>query len=96
MYAEYPHNISFRTELNARIYDISVTLYYYGMFFFNDEKVETSRKIRITNDFLISNKYTGGEAFQVGLRLSYSFGNKKVKQLQQRSTSNSNVKGRVK
>ena len=96
MYAEYPHNISFRTELNARIYDISVTLYYYGMFFFNDEKVETSRKIHITNDFLISNKYTGGEAFQVGLRLSYSFGNKKVKQLQQRSTSNSNVKGRVK
>lgn len=94
-YALYPHNFSFFTELSTNIKDFSLALYCRGMLFLNDGKLETSRKILITNDFLSTNKYTGGESFQVGLRFSYSFGNKKVKQLQQRDTSNSGVKGRI-
>lgn len=81
-YALYPHNFSFFTELSTNIKDFSLALYCRGMLFLNDGKLETSRKILITNDFLSTNKYTGGESFQVGLRFSYSFGNKKVKQLQ--------------
>ncbi|WP_298554605.1 outer membrane beta-barrel family protein [uncultured Parabacteroides sp.] len=95
-YATYPHNLSFRTELSVNINDFSVALYYGGMAFLNDGKIETSRKIVITNDYLSTSKYTGGEAFQVGLRCSYNFGNSKVKHLQERSTSNSEVKRRVK
>ena len=60
-----------------------------------DGKFDTCRKTVTTNDFLLTNQYSGGEAFQVGIRFSYNFGNKKVKQLQQRNTSNSRVKDRV-
>lgn len=94
-YAITPLTLSFTAELNAQIKDFSVTLYYGGSAYLNDGKFDTCRKTVTTNDFLLTNQYSGGEAFQVGIRFSYNFGNKKVKQLQQRNTSNSRVKDRV-
>ena len=94
-YAITPLTLSFQLELSAQIKDFSATLYYRGSGYLNDGKLDTYRKTVTTNDFLVTNRYSGGEAFQVGIRVSYNFGNKKVKQLQERNTSNSRVKDRV-
>lgn len=94
-YAITPLTLSFQLELNAQIKDFSVAIYYWGSGYVNEGKLDTYRKTVTTNDFLLTNRYSGGEAFQVGLRFSYNFGNKKVKRLQQRNTSNSKVKDRV-
>lgn len=94
-YTVSPSSIAGYAELNTSFKDFSFAVYLQLAGYMYDGKISDTMKYAMANDFLIDNQFSKGRNFQVGLRFSYSFGNKKVKQVQQRNTSNSGVRGRV-
>lgn len=94
-YTKTPSSITGYTELNTSIKDFSFAVYAQVAGYIYDGKISGTMRSVMLNDYLLENQYEKGRNTQVGFRLSYRFGNKKVKQVQQRNTSNSGVKGRV-
>lgn len=94
-YMVTPSSLGGYAELNTSFKDFSFAVYSQLSGYMYDGKISGTMKYVMSNDFLLDNQFLKGRNFQVGLRCSYRFGNNKVKQVQQRNTSNSEVKGRV-
>lgn len=93
--ATRPSSIVGYAELNTSIKKFSLAAYAQLVGYMYDGKLSGTEKYVMSNEFLLDNQYLTGRNSQIGLRCSYSFGNNKVKRVQQRNTSNSGVRGRV-
>lgn len=94
-YMVTPSSIAGYAELNTSFKNFSFAVYSQLSGYMYDGKLSGTMRSTMTNDFLRDYQFSKGRNFQVGFRLSYRFGNNKVKQVQQRNTSNSGVRGRV-
>ncbi|MDR0430022.1 MAG: hypothetical protein LBH58_06045, partial [Tannerellaceae bacterium] len=84
--AEYYANLQTDYQLNNRSIIVS---------YFYKNKLKQVWILERTNDHLREIESSKGEPTSIGFRLSYNFGNVKVKQNDQRNTSNSDVKWRI-
>lgn len=95
-YTVSPAAITGYAELNTSFKGFYLAVYSQLVGYIYDGKISGTAKEVMSNDYLLDNQYRNKDRnFQVGLRCSYRFGNNKVKQVQQRNTSNSGVRGRV-
>lgn len=94
-YTTRPASIAGNVELSTSIKDFSIAIYSQLTGSFYDGKITGIAKSTMENSLLVDNYFLKGQNFQIGLRFSYNFGNKKVKKVRQRNTSNSEIRERV-
>ena len=94
-YMRTPASIEGNISLSTSIHDVNLNVYAQLTGYLYDSKISGIEKCVIVNDYLKDNQFSKGRNSQIGLSISYRFGNRKVKQVQQRSTSNSEVRNRV-
>lgn len=94
-FLELPSGINWNAQLRKKINNFQVSVYFNAVNYLYDGKWTRVWKIDRSNDYLHSVEDTKGETLSAGLRLTYSFGNSKVKQIDKHNTSNSEVKSRV-
>lgn len=94
-YARIPASLEGNVSLSTSIHDVNLNVYAQLTGYLYDGKMSGTEKCVIVNDYLEDSQFSKGRNSQIGLSISYRFGNRKVKQVQQRNTSNSGVKNRV-
>ena len=94
-YARTPASLEGNVSLSTSIHDVNLNVYAQLTGYLYDGKMSGTEKCVIVNDYLEDSQFSKGRNSQIGLSISYRFGNRKVKQVQQRNTSNSGVKNRV-
>lgn len=94
-FVQLPASLDFNLWLTKRIKDFKITIYCESSTYIYDKKLTTRWKNIRTNQHLKEIEIIKGETLRFGLRVSWSFGNRKVKSVEQRNTSNSEVKNRI-
>ena len=95
-YTETPASIHGGISLRMTIKDFYVNLYGGLTGYFIDGDFSGTMKTKMENDFLVNTQYLPDQNWRVGIQFSYTFGNKKVKEVNKnRKSSNENIKGRV-
>jgi len=94
-YTRMPASFNWNAQLRKGIKDFQFSLYCNIVNYMYDHKWTQVRKMVYENNYLRSIDYAKSEPNSFGFRVSYSFGNSKVKRVGERSTSNSEVRNRV-
>ena len=95
-YTEVPASLSGYAALRTTIKDFSLSLYGQLTGYWGDGEISGTRKTVMENDFLVNTQYMSNHNYRVGIRFSYTFGNKKVRETNKnRKGSNEGIKDRV-
>ena len=92
---ESPSYLDFNAQLRKKINNWQLGAYCRLSSYLYDNKWTQKWKLIYDTDDLQRITYKWGESASFGLRVSYNFGNAKVKEVKERKTSNSDMKSRV-
>lgn len=94
-FLQLPSGINWNAQLRKKIGDFQLSLYFNAVNYIYGHRWTQVWKIDRANDYLRSVEYSKSETLSAGFRITYRFGNSKIKRVEQHDTSNSEVKSRV-
>jgi len=94
-YLTFPQTLNLNGQLRKGIKDFQLSVYANISSYIYDSRLTQVWKLERSNQYLHEVEYVNGEPTSIGLSVSYNFGNSKVSGINERNTSNSEVKSRV-
>lgn len=93
---ESPSELGLNFQIRKRIRNWQLGAYCRTNIYIYDSKFTQKWRLKYNTEDLHTITYKKGESTSIGIRVSYNFGNTKVKEIKERNTSNSEVKSRIK
>jgi len=92
---EAPSGLDLNFQIRKMLKNWQLSAYCRTSIYIYDNKLTQNRRLKYDTEDLQTITYRRGEATSIGVRVSYNFGNTKVKEIRDRDTSNSEAKSRI-